>query len=145
MDAPSSRLEPSLERLSRLHSRPPGLGAAHRGTLLGLHAIQAKPALQTIAATPLHSPAVGAAAGHSVGRICSVRLGAQDATPDGVSAPQETHLLDRHALGLRQEDPDKGGHHHAEGCKEQEDAPLRPTQHSWSAKLFGHSAKQRGK
>ena len=39
MDAPSSRLEPSLRRFPCSHSPPPGLGAAHRGTLLGLHAI----------------------------------------------------------------------------------------------------------
>jgi len=45
-------------------------------------------------------------------------------TPEPVTGPQDLHLLQRHSLGLRQEEDNVQGHHSSPEGKEEVSSPL---------------------
>ena len=49
-----------------------------------------------------------------------------EVAPEPVTGPQNLHLLQRHSLGLRQEEDDVQGHHSSPEGKEEVSSPLHP-------------------
>ncbi len=54
-------------------------------------------------------------------------LGPDKVAPEPVTGPQPLHLLQRHSLGLRQEEDDVQGHQTSPEGKEEVCSPLHPT------------------